>query len=617
MKRDAVMLEEEPAPALAHAASVRRTPRYFPCGGEHLFGWYHEPMDAPRGDAVAVICPPTGSEYTRSHRSLRHLADRLAVAGIPALRFDYPGSGDSPGTDLDPDRLGAWRAGIAAAIAHAREASGRERVHVVGVRFGATLAALAAADAAIDRLVLWNPCIKGSAYARELRALALAAQRQTCDIEGALESAGFVFTAETLQAIAAVDLRRAPPQVRDRVLVLGRDDAASDASLNERLSALGIANEQRRAPGWAGMMAEHQFTVVPDAALGLIVSWLVEGGERPARAPLPLAPPSDAPVRESVELAFRTAEGCVVRLEERLCRFGEDQHLFGVLTRADDSAARPAVVVFNAGAAHHVGPNRLYVELTRNLAALGFACLRFDLESLGDSVNRRPARENYPYPHNALADGKAAIDFLRRRYGYRRFIALGLCSGAHAVFHAGLELADDAIEEIVMVNPMQFYWIEGMSLDTSRKFEDMVQYRRSMRDWRRWLKLARGEVNFARLAEVLASQARTRAHAWLNAFLEAFVPERGPRLSRDLRRLFAMRRRLTLFVSEGDPGRDILLAGARLTAARALRDGRIRLQAIADADHTFSQWRSRRNVIARICAHLRDAAPSYNGNGPV
>jgi len=614
MKPDPAVLEEHSTPLAARAPAVRRTPRYFPCGDGHVFGWYHDAPGAAQLDAVAVICPPTGSEYTRSHRSLRHLADRLAASGMPALRFDYPGAGDSPGSDLDPDRIGAWRSGIRAAIAHARAASGRSRVHLVGVRLGATLAALASADVEVERLVLWNPCVKGSTYARELRALALAAERQTCDIEGALESAGYVMTAETLAAIAALDLRRAVPRVRDRVLVLGRDDAASDVSLGERLTALGIAHEHRQAPGWAGMMAEHQFTVVPDAALDLIVSWL---GDAAPRAPLAITAADDPGARESIELALRTAEGNDARIEERLCRFGADDHLFGVLTRPDDSPERTAVVVFNAGAAHHVGPNRLYVELTRSLAAIGFACLRFDLESLGDSVNRRPARENYPYPHNAVADGKAAIDFLRRRHGYSRFVVLGLCSGAHTVFHAGLELADDPIEEIVMVNPMQFYWIEGMSLDTSRKFEDMVQYRRSMRDWRRWLKLARGDVKFGRLAEVLASQARTHAQSWANAFLEAFVPERGPRLARDLHRLFAMRRRLTLFVSEGDPGRDVLLAGAKLTARRAIRDGRIGLHMIAGADHTFSQWQPRREVIARIASHLRDAALSYNRNGPV
>jgi pimeloyl-ACP methyl ester carboxylesterase len=273
------------------------------------------------------------------------------------------------------------------------------------------------------------------------------------------------------------------------------------------------------------------------------------------------------------------------------------------------------VVVFNAGAAHHVGPNRLHVELARNLAAMGLPCLRFDLESLGDSVNRRPARENYPYPHGAVADGRAALEFLRERFGYGRFIVLGLCSGAHTVFHLALEADDLPIDQVVMVNPMQFYWVEGMSLDTSRKFEDMVQYRRSMRDPRRWLKLARGDVDVRRLVEVVASQARTHARAWIDALAEAAFPRAAPRLSKDLRRLFAMRRRIALFVSEGDPGRDILMAGAKLTATRALRDGRMRLQMIPGADHTFSQWQPRRDVIGRLLAHLREAASSYNGKG--
>jgi len=70
-------------------------------------------------------------------------------------------------------------------------------------------------------------------------------------------------------------------------------------------------------------------------------------------------------------------------------------------------------------------------------------------------------------------------------------------------------------------------------------------------------------------------------------------------------------------VSEGDPGRDVLMAGAKLTATRALRDGRIRLQMIPEADHTFSQWKPRRAVLVHLLAHLQDAATSYTGNGAV
>ena len=621
MKRDAMVLDPADAPVPVVDATIHRTPSYVGTGDAALFAWYHE-VPALRTDCVAVICPPVGSEYTRSHRSLRHLADRLARAGIPALRFDYHGAGDSPGTDLEPRRVETWRANVLGAIAHARALSGRSRVFLVGVRLGATLAALATGEAEVERLVLWNPCVKGSSYARELRAIALSAERQAEGPEGAVECAGFAFTTETLASIAAIELSRAEIRVRDRALVLGRDDAAPDRALIARLDELGIANEYRRAPGWAGMMAEHQFTVVPDAALDLVVAWLSSGVAR-RLIPDATGGAEAAASREGIAFTFRTHQGDDARIEERLCRFGEGGSLFGVLSRSDADPSRPAVVVFNAGAAHHVGPNRLHVELTRNLAAMGFACLRFDLESLGDSVNRRPARENYPYPHGATDDGRSALEFLRERFGYGRFVALGLCSGAHTVFHLGLEADDLPLEEIVMINPMQFYWVEGMSLDTSRKFEDMVQYRRSMRDPRRWLKLARGDVNVRRLVEVLASQSRTYARAWMDALAEAVFPRAAPRLSRDLRRLFAMDRRLALFVSEGDPGRDILMAGAKLTATRALRGGRIRLQMIPDADHTFSRWKPRRDVIGRVLAHLResaaarDAASSYRRNGAV
>ncbi len=616
MKRDDVVL----APGVAHHPQegfpVERRALYLePLPGEAraLFAWYHAPAGGATADRVVVICPPLLSEYTRSHRSLRHLADRLARAGLPALRFDYDGCGDSPGTDLDADRIAAWRASIRTAMRHARRLAGVDRVCLVGVRLGATLAALVAAQERVEDLVLWNPCVKGRAYARELQAVAMSAERPSCDIPGAIESAGFVMTAATLDALRGIDLLACDFRVEGRVLLARRDDLAPDTALAERLAARRVRHESVRLPGWNGMMAEHQFTVVPDAALDAIVRWLAAAARPRADTP----PRAAAPASPSLRFAFDALDGRRVQIEETVCRFGAHRHLFGVLSRPLARTDRPAIVVFNAGAAHHVGPNRLYVELARNLAALGFPCLRFDLESLGDSVNRRPARENYPYPHTATADGRAAIEYLARTHGCDRFVALGLCSGAHTVFHLGLELPEAPIAELVMINPMQFYWVEGMSLDTSRRFEDMVQYRKSMRDPRRWLKLLRGDVNFGRMLEVVAGHARTQARAWLDAVCELVLPRGGPRLSKDLKKLFALDRRVTLFISEGDPGLDVLLAHAKLTATRALRDGRIGLTMIPDADHTFSQWKPRREVIARLVAHLQNAASSYKGNGGV
>jgi len=116
-----------------------------------------------------VICNPFGQEYLRAHRSLRELAKRLAEAGFHVLRFDYFGCGDSAG-DGDEVTLEQWLLDISAAIAEIKETSASPKFALVGLRLGATLSALLAAQRRdVERLVLWDPILDGAAYLRELR----------------------------------------------------------------------------------------------------------------------------------------------------------------------------------------------------------------------------------------------------------------------------------------------------------------------------------------------------------------------------------------------------------------------------------------------------------------
>ena len=87
-----------------------------------LFAWLH-PGPSGCGHAV-VFCPPAGHEQVHAHRAWRHLAEAVAGAGLPVLRFDYHGTGDSAGTDEDPHRLAAWRQDVRDAIAWVRSTSG-------------------------------------------------------------------------------------------------------------------------------------------------------------------------------------------------------------------------------------------------------------------------------------------------------------------------------------------------------------------------------------------------------------------------------------------------------------------------------------------------------------
>jgi alpha-beta hydrolase superfamily lysophospholipase len=581
---------------------VERMPLFFDQsrarGGEGpIFGWYHSTSAEIQTDCVAVICGPIGHEYTRSHRTIRHLADRLAERGVPAVRFDYHGLGDSPGNEVEGDRVAYWQSSVRAAIRQARVLSGRRRVCLIGVRLGATMAAMVAHAMPVDLMVLWNPCIKGRTYVRELQAIAMSAARTASDCDGGLESAGFTMSAETLDALRAIDLMNTTYDVTQRALFVGRDDLSADRSLCDHLIAGGIPCDYERAPGWLGMMADHQFTVVPDEALETISNWVALHAE--PRMPVP--PRAHAGLDTNTVVVPLEA-GETVKIEERACQFGADGHLFGILSRNGPATDRPAVLLLNAGAIHHVGPNRLYVTLARHLSAQGVACLRMDLEGLGDSVLRVEGRENHPYPHTAVDDVRAALEFLRAQ-GYTRFVTLGLCSGAHTAFHAGLQLEDAAVEELILVNPWVFYWQEGMSLDTTQHFEDVAAYKKSMKDPSRWMRLLRGQTDLVRLLRVGAAHVKATVHARLKSLADTLGLGRDTPLTRDLKKLFS-ERRVAIFVADGDPGRDILMHDAKRTATRALKCGQLRMSVIPGADHTFSQSTPRRELVRRVVSHL-------------
>jgi len=569
-------------------------------GSAPLFGWYHSGGGARLKDCAAVICNPFGYEYTHAHRSLRHLADRLAQGGVPTLRFDYYGTGDSPGDDTSADDgaglLACWLADIRAAVARVKALSGRNRVCLIGVRLGATLAALASAELDIDYLVTWAPCVSGRRYVRELRALALAAE-DGAGSDTLLESAGFRLSARTAAQLQGIDLLKQHCAARKRILVVERDDRSEDPAFPDALKQGGQAVDVMKLPGYDGMFAEPHFTEVPAIAIEAITQWLT--------TQLPSAIAVTQPPTPAQAIRFDWIEdGAAVPLSERGCRFGAHGRLFGILSQGPDADTdKPAVVLLNSGSVHHVGPNRLYVLLSRALSARGYTCLRMDTEGLGDSVGTGP-RENHPYQDSALADTDAALHYLRTHFHCRRFILLGLCSGAHTAFHAGLQLQQYQLDDLILLNPLTFHWTEDSSLDTTQHFQDVAYYRGSVRTARSWLKLLRGQVNLLHIAKVALSQCSVLARARCDALVEIVLRRPTTQLGVDLRRLFALKRTLSLFIASKDPGYDILLANAKRMAAKGLREGNIHLQFIEGADHTFSRHARRRDLIDHLLRHI-------------
>jgi uncharacterized protein len=145
------------------------TPFLFGPPQRRLFGVFHA-ADPRKATPVAVLlCNPFGHEALRGHRFYRLLAERLSRQGVAALRFDYHGTGDSPGEDEDGD-LAGWAQDVCEAHRELLRRSGAQEVTWFGARLGASLALKAARASAprVKRLVLWDTVLDGRMYLEEL-----------------------------------------------------------------------------------------------------------------------------------------------------------------------------------------------------------------------------------------------------------------------------------------------------------------------------------------------------------------------------------------------------------------------------------------------------------------
>ena len=131
----------------------------FDCGGERLYGILSLPGNAAPG-ARGVLVVVGGPQYRAgSHRPVTLLARDLAQGGVPVLRFDYRGMGDSEGAirpfdDVEDDLRAAIDAFMAAS-------PGLREVVLWGLCDAASAIGMyAARDPRVNGLVLLNPWVR-------------------------------------------------------------------------------------------------------------------------------------------------------------------------------------------------------------------------------------------------------------------------------------------------------------------------------------------------------------------------------------------------------------------------------------------------------------------------
>lgn len=270
-------------------------------------------------------------------------------------------------------------------------------------------------------------------------------------------------------------------------------------------------------------------------------------------------------------------------MTEQVYCFGPDEGLVGVMT--DPALERsqpdtPAVLWLNSGLLHHVGPFGWYATLARRLADQGVLSFRFDLSGIGDSAPRNDGRDKL---EGAIADVTEAMDLLARERSVRRFILVGLCSGAILAHHVAAR--DDRVAGAA--------FIDGYRHRTTGYY--LRHYARRLFRWRAWANAGRRLVGVGANRSSATQDQRLLSREYFFEFppperareLLATALGRGTRLmflyTGSLESSYNHRRQFEEMFGQLDPGGD-----------------RVEVEYMQEADHLFSGREQRLAMFDRV-----------------
>ncbi len=546
-----------------------------------------------------VICRSWGFDELCTRKFLRCLADALAAAGFPVLRFDYPGTVDS--LDLpDGEDLRSWTDAAMAACDSLKDAADCRQVVVFGLGPGALIAErVAHRRSDVAGLVLAAPIAGGKRFLREtglrakviLEGLGLAA---TALPEADVSIGGLVLARGVAADLQSTGIDMTPWAASLPCLVAARPTVPSDSETAARLGAAGHQVTVLPFDGYDKLMEDPTASIVPQALIAEMAEWCSatfpheDCAEATARVPA-------APAR-LVGDGF-TEEGVVFRPEAPL---------FGVLCRpASPSPAGKGdkVAVFlNSGYDHHGGWARCWVDTARDLARRGIPSLRFDVSNIGDSPARPGDPDQVLYTQGPIRDVSDALDYLDATCP-GAYVLIGRCSGAYGAFHAGHR--DARVKALALINQLRLIWDPQESLvEVARMGPRSVgEYKRRLTDPRTFRRLFSGEISIRGVLRGLSIHVVSRlSHALAPVFpnLSKYGRFRAEchAIFRDLdRRRVAM----AFLCSEGDESLEqlALYFGKDHAGLRAF--GHVRLDTLPDADHNITPLPAQRQMRQWIC----------------
>ncbi len=298
-------------------------------------------------------------------------------------------------------------------------------------------------------------------------------------------------------------------------------------------------------------------------------------------------------------------------MKEEVLLLGTNKTLVAVVTEPEQkpNSDLPAVILFNAGLTHRVGPNRIYVKLARQLTEMGMIVVRFDLSGVGDSTVRL---DGVSFEAGVADDARQVMDYVSQTRGSKHFFLMGHCGGA--LISLGIASVDPRAIGIVMINAEggDTQWSEyDRKRKTSQYYENYYS-RDAITSSEKWKKLLTGKAAYGSiLRNIFVNILWHRVSTAAFKLKKRLSPDQEAGTSPEIAALYStipalVERKVPIFIiySQGSSGLErtqFLLRDAKKKIGSSTK---LKIEIMPRCDHTFTLLESQQrlyNTIADWC----------------
>lgn len=455
-------------------------------------------------DTGVLLCRPWGHDEVCSRKFYKILADAIAEAGFPTLRFDYPGTVDS----IDPDAdhgLDTWM-DAADKSADLLRKLGCKRIVVFGLAFGTVIAHhLVRTRKDLSGAIFAAPLASGRRFIRETK-LSEKLLYETEQIPlTRMDADQTSILGNVMPPRVATDLSKFKLDCPDNlnelpVLCFARENIKGDQDFASLLSSQCSNATVSDFPEFADLTVEVLTSKVPYKMVGTVVDWMRETQEATSSAAVKIDLANLKPTAVS-DTYRETASYLDVA----------DKRLMIVATEPPAGTDVGAVFIFGntGGYDHHGGLARNSVHAARTLAEHGVASIRFDSVNTGDSYPDLPVGQEVLYTPVSIEDFQHMVDFASEKWS-GPITLVGRCSSAYAAFHTAAD--DSRVRQLVLVNQLKFIWDK----DVPNELKNMMyrsggEYKKRLSDPKIIKRLLKGDIDIPAASKGVARLAVRKA----------------------------------------------------------------------------------------------------------